>query len=1345
MTDPAEVSAEPPNQDQHTAHADADLLDERVEKVSALMNTSILANEAGYVVSQGWLNKVYAQSTKFRTRQVEQDASQAPVGSIDNADIVPADAFAGPHLKFEGTNADFVPLKPQLERGVQFEVLPKSAWDLVVEWYGVAEGQIPIIRYAKDTAPPGSTQQNIVYELYPPVFTVRKMLSSRARTVKPVSPPTTSDHSQTNTRQTSPEQEREQANVAVRLLASRQDRFNSFLARSKRAVDIPLEHKVRPWRQLSLPLPSQAAIPTPAASRSTSPVGSPAAVIGQLSPSLVVDKADFEKMQEGTNLEMIDAKDNTANANYNGTSTLDLLGLAEDQTLILEEQIRGATSGEFVSDSKRAKQKTEETKPNSGVSNGMLTRGRTRRDGRARGTIGLTNLGNTCYMNSALQCISRIEELAHYFLANRYKEEINTDNPLGYNGRMAKAYADFLHSLYQAGAGSAYTPRAFKGALSQAQPMFSGYGQQDSQEFLSFLVDALHEDLNRIHKKPYLENPDSDDSRVHDPDYIKELGHIYRDNHRKRNDSIAMDLFNGFYKNTMVCPSCDKISVTFDPYSLLTLQLPIENTWQHKVFFVPNQGQPSWHMVDLDKNASIRIFKQSFATKIGGLNPQHLFVVETFQSKIYKVFKDGETVGEITSSDIILVFELPEQPTNISKVQKAQMYRSYLSSQPDDIPNMDSPMADRMAITVINRVKNRNNMMSADYQPMIIMLTRDEAKDYNAILRKILGGVAKITSRNFLEEDASRLISQPESRRSSDSGLTSGSESVVQVDGKLSDRSVPSEDEYVNVSMKDDSPHSDAAQLPEVLRPGSTIPLALRSLFDVKYFKSPNGDLHCAANTTNYDAYAMIERVQQSMSRRSSLASINSVNSGSTEASGQSAHSQATSNSEEDEASDSLSANIGRRSPADGVISDEDEAPMLMEPSPLDNQGRAGRRKGMPRRRKNQVTYGKKYRNVKTIKRQPRADFVRSSPRAPNAEDDPYYIKLGEGICLDWTDDGYDALFGGDPREPENPRGYMTLNENFMTLTKDEALEEKLLKRQRRKRDGVSLEDCFAETSKTETLSEENAWYCNRCKELRRADKTLMIWSAPDILVVHLKRFSGERYRRDKVDVLVDFPLEGLDLSSRVDCREDGKEYIYDLFAVDNHYGGLGGGHYTAYAKNFFNGKWYDFNDSFVSEQGGKDVVTPAAYLLFYRRRSATPLGPSYLQQLVQQARAPDDDDEQEPGEGRGLGDSSLRLGSSSASSVSAGASRLTAAPSTTTGQQGGGRLLLPGGGGGGVAAKSSEDGGWGFEGLDGEEEGDKDSTRGEVDFDDDARVKERDGGMVVDEEPGRGEGLDGE
>lgn len=60
------------------------------------------------------------------------------------------------------------------------------------------------------------------------------------------------------------------------------------------------------------------------------------------------------------------------------------------------------------------------------------------------------------------------------------------------------------------------------------------------------------------------------------------------------------------------------------------------------------------------------------------------------------------------------------------------------------------------------------------------------------------------------------------------------------------------------------------------------------------------------------------------------------------------------------------------------------------------------------------------------------------------------------------------------------------------------------------------------------------------------------------------------------------------------------KSTRYELYAVSNHYGGMGGGHYTAYAKN--NDVWYDFNDSSVHKVKSSEVVSSAAYMLFYRR-----------------------------------------------------------------------------------------------------------------------------------------------
>ena len=176
---------------------------------------------------------------------------------------------------------------------------------------------------------------------------------------------------------------------------------------------------------------------------------------------------------------------------------------------------------------------------------------------------------------------------------------------------------------------------------------------------------------------------------------------------------------------------------------------------------------------------------------------------------------------------------------------------------------------------------------------------------------------------------------------------------------------------------------------------------------------------------------------------------------------------------------------------------------------------------------------------------------------------------------MDWSIEAHDALFGGNEEDHDEMRGAPTWK--GVELLPDEELHAKRAEKLRRRKNGVSLEECLNEFGKSETLSEQNAWYCQRCKEHRRADKKFELWRAPDIHVMHLKRFSSNRNFRDKLEVRVDYPIEGLDLTKMVQDTE-GKSMIYDLIAVDMHFGGLGGGHYTAYAKHFGNGNWYEYN-----------------------------------------------------------------------------------------------------------------------------------------------------------------------
>ena len=165
-------------------------------------------------------------------------------------------------------------------------------------------------------------------------------------------------------------------------------------------------------------------------------------------------------------------------------------------------------------------------------------------------------------MNSALQCLVHTPELMDYFLTGVFQEELNPDNPLGMHGAIAQAFGALLSRIWDnESAMSSYTPREFKQTLQRFAPQFSGYQQHDSQELVAFLLYGLHEDLNRVLKKPYVEKPDWEGGGDKE---LVDLANVSWEGYMKRNDSVVVDLFQGQYQSTLVCPECSKVYIACD-------------------------------------------------------------------------------------------------------------------------------------------------------------------------------------------------------------------------------------------------------------------------------------------------------------------------------------------------------------------------------------------------------------------------------------------------------------------------------------------------------------------------------------------------------------------------------------------------------------------------------------------------------------------------------------------------------------------------------------------------------------------------------------------------------------
>lgn len=752
-----------------------------------------------YIVSRQWLTYVPLDSTK---KQAISDLSTIP--PVDNSDIiweVIDDPCVGKGVT-DVMKRKFVRLKEGYGEE-HFVPFPPRAWGLLLQWPGLKEGQIPIRRTATDNST-NRDGTNVQIEYHPLVLTVHRLWSALSQvpvdaSLKASNPP------------------------PPRLARSSSTKFQVFLKQAKAMVKIDLTQRVRGWQipNAEVPGPAGAGVPTP-----PTPPAQPETDVNSQSiwDHLLVDVQSFNALERGGERLLIEYGDLTNDPNIKSkqkpesTHTLRSLGVTKDQPIVLDPHEEGTqwTSNYVPSDTSTFPSQASSTALTvqnhaskggriSPAPSGPITRGRATKSGRTLGSVGLTNLGNTCYMNAALQCLRSVEELTKYFLVGEWEKELNKANVLAHNGDVAAAYAHLLKELYKDPPPGAIAPRQFKGTIGRHAPQFSGYGQQDSQEFLGFLLDGLQEDLSRVKKKPYIEKPDSTDEMIGDPEAIRKMADEVWDITRKRDDSIIADLFTGLYKSTLVCPVCDKVSITFDPFNNLTLQLPIANKWSHAVKFFPLNDKPIEIKVEIDKHDSIKVLKQFISVRTG-IPVERLHGCEEWSKKIYKHYADTLTASEeIGQRDNAWIYELEAKPTNFpGAVHKSQKYRSLL----DDAPPVDDDETAAAAHLLVP-VLHRRPGTAKGYQPRkwegacvphFIMVTPQEARSEDIIRRKILEKVATFTKHSLFarsdESDGSETT-EPEIIG------PNGSDTASSVGGKVATQSVESEDDIVDVQMKD--------------------------------------------------------------------------------------------------------------------------------------------------------------------------------------------------------------------------------------------------------------------------------------------------------------------------------------------------------------------------------------------------------------------------------------------------------------------------------------------------------------------------------------------------------------
>lgn len=185
---------------------------------------------------------------------------------------------------------------------------------------------------------------------------------------------------------------------------------------------------------------------------------------------------------------------------------------------------------------------------------------------------GLRNIGNTCYMNSILQCLGSTKQLKEYLINKTYIKDINQD------GKLISAFGNLITKLWSpVSQSSAVDVSSFKDIFQRLAPQFAGYEQHDAQEFLRFLIEKLHADVNRVHTKPH-NLPEINDN-LSDNTLASEHWRRYL----MSENSFILELFVGQLKSTLQCLVCGNKSVTFEIFWDLSLPLPAYSSYSSGV------------------------------------------------------------------------------------------------------------------------------------------------------------------------------------------------------------------------------------------------------------------------------------------------------------------------------------------------------------------------------------------------------------------------------------------------------------------------------------------------------------------------------------------------------------------------------------------------------------------------------------------------------------------------------------------------------------------------------------------------------------------------------------------
>ena len=799
--------------------------------------------------------------------------------------------------------------------------------------------------------------------------------------------------------------------------------------------------------------------------------------------------------------------------------------------------------------------------------------------GSSKGQIGGHNLGNTCFMNSSIACISNCTELTYYFLKGDYLKDINEENDLGMRGEVAREWGKLLEEYWVKNT-SVGDPSDFKRTIGRKAVRFRGFGQQDSNEFMSVFLDYLNEDLNKTTKKQYIElkekAPDETDEQCAKRFWKANL---------KRNDSIITDLFCGQFKSTITCPECGWINITFDPFD--TINLPLltqikkhsgwgsENVEEFNFFYVP-------------KN----VIREPICLKIKNISNEEYISSVLDRIKKEKTFFYHDKIEDLLMVDIL-------RKEKYGYAEKTQIVRQFVYDE-EFIYSFDiNRQKDTVLLPVFFYDKQLEKENKSGY-PRMVICQKDQT--LNDIKKKIYFYLRKYILSPFLKENEEKDELSLEIEKY-----------MLDKNNELPDDIIYEkiEEEFNKVFKKynenEDEEKSDDEEKKE----------------DDDKDKEEDED-----KNRDEEEERERERERERNNEEEKEKTEEEKLDENKEKDNDDKKNEEEKNNQEDENKDNKdkeeSNENNEKKDGNPNTSEEKKENEPNQNNEENNKKEEGTEKANEEKTPSEDDILKKH--IEDFKSDiPFKIFIRrerdenfyygKTPFMDSKHFSRYSKKLKEflrikdfncplsDIQTDISDYEVIVQFNSDSKYINKSAFDLDHYYPVEFEYKIKQVEEKKEKTEEEEDDGrMTLAKCLKKFCKEEQLAEGDEWYCSKCKAHVLAKKKMDLYYVPKILIICFKRFVKESsYRWEKNEDEVEFPIHDLDLKDFV-IGPDKEHSKYDLFAVSQHYGGTGGGHYTAVCKN--DGKWFSYNDSSCSETTESECQSSAAYVLFYRRQT---------------------------------------------------------------------------------------------------------------------------------------------